>query len=116
MTQEIERLQRELLSLATEDWYFLAEGLSAVQRSIADGTFPHRETAGRAIQSLLERGWIRLARLNFTTNEESDIAKGQEAQVLQHDESWASPNDRNPWAVVFAATEAGEREYTGGDS
>ena len=109
-----EQAEQSLLSLATEDWYSLAEGASAVYKLSPEGAIDVRPVVAAAIRSLLARGLIRLARLNVATNEEVPIPEARLSAVLENNKSWDPPSGQDPWAVSFTATQLGEQQYFAG--
>src|SRR5437879_1156142 len=99
-----EQVERELLSVATEDWYSVAEGESVVRNLLPGVEHELRQIVTTAILSLLEQGWIKVARLNFATGEAAPIPETEVEAVLQDDGSWNPPRTHDARAVSFTAT------------
>ena len=106
-----ERAKQRLLSLATEDWYSVAEGESAVRMLLPDAGIELRQVVATALLSLLHQGLIQIARLNLATGETDPISEAEVGIVLEDDGNWAPARTGDLRTVAFTATPLGEQWY-----
>lgn len=105
------RALREILSLATEDYYGLWEvrrRLHAIFPGLEDSAI--RQLAANTVGELLERGWVGLFTGTLRTNDVRRLAREELASILGESTSWDEPrNDEEN--LMIAATPEGEAAY-----
>jgi len=107
----ISPLERELLSLATEDWYSLPEALGVVR-----DLFPALDESDRielarvTVSRMIENDLLLLCLFKHIGSKEIRIAKERSDDLLCDMSNW-QPVPAAQWHLRFVATEKGKRIY-----
>jgi len=105
------RALREILSLATEDYYGLWEVrglLRKISPGIEDSTI--RQLAADTVGELFERGWVGLFTGNLGTNDVRPVTREDVARILREAVSWDPPTDAAE-NLAIASTPEGDAVY-----
>jgi len=104
------KLDREILSLATEDWYPIWD-VVAISRKMSPALDEptHHEVARAALTRMVEGELIFLCLFKHIGNKEVRIPNEQGHDILCDVSNWQ--RDASGWHVCFAATEKGEQTY-----
>jgi hypothetical protein len=106
-------LEWRLLDLANEDRCGLWEACWALRTDLTlDLTDAELGATNEPVmRGLVHRGWIELYRNQWTKHEYVPVALEQADVLLADPANWSAPPINDYWAVWFAATDAGEREW-----
>ena len=107
---ELDPVERELLSLGTEDWYQVWYALSTAKEllpGLSEAALLQR--AKESLRRLVREGLLRIVLFDYIRNEEVPTTDTFD-QLIDHDAMWELATRYKPH-VCFTATEHGEQVY-----
>lgn len=104
----LQRIEREILSLSTEDYQGLWEIRSQIEQRFGQDERDIRDALTNATVSLLERGWLQVFQGSLVENRATPLANEAAREILLDAGSWMPP-ESNQRQLLVGATEAGER-------
>ncbi len=108
MNSEI--VEREILSLATEDYQGLWEVRSHIEKAGVTPGQDAKRAATKGALSLHQRGWIEIFEGSLLEGSATPLAREQAIRILQDPASWNLPRS-NTRQLLIGATPEGEQAH-----